>query len=309
MIEAKQVCELCCGAGGMAGGFSPYFEIVHAVDIKSEVVQTYGANHPETDVRKQDIRLMSGARGDFDGITGVIGGPPCQGSSIINTKRNESDSRNTILGEYREDDPRNELMNEFMRLVDEIQPHFFVMENVPGVDKKKKSEVIRAGRSAGYEVVSEYLHAENHGASQTRKRWIVVGMKGKTWTEPAPTPAKTVRDAFAGVGSWGMMKSRPDTLERLAKAVPGEWTGITGNFRSMIRLVWDRPSPAVVNLKKVYMVHPDENRNISLAEAAALQGFPQDYIWHGTESQIAQMIANAMPVEFAGAIAESISGV
>lgn len=90
------VAELCCGAGGMAQGFSPYFDIVHAIDIKSEVVQTYGANHPETNVRKQDIRLLTGCRGDFDGITGVIGGPPCQGSSIINTKRCADDPRNLL---------------------------------------------------------------------------------------------------------------------------------------------------------------------------------------------------------------------
>lgn len=302
------ICELCCGAGGMAQGFAPFFDIVHAVDIKPEVVSTYAANHTKTDVQQKDIRLLSGIHGDYDGITGVIGGPPCQGSSIINTKRNEPDERNTLMREYREDDPRNELMNEFMRLVDEIQPHFFVMENVPGVDKLKKAEVVRLGRTAGYMVTDTFLHAENHGAAQTRKRWIVVGMKGRAWTEPAHTQARTVRDAFAGiVKPWGLMKCRTDTLERLEYAKPGEWTGITGKFRSMIRLEWDRPAPAVVNLKKVYMRHPDENRNISLSEAAALQGFPPGYVWNGTESQIAQMIANAMPAELAEAIAGSIA--
>ena len=70
---------------------------------------------------------------------------------------------------------------------------------------------------------------------------------------------------------------------------------------------WDRPAPTVVNLKKVYMVHPGENRNISLAEAASLQGFPVGYQWKGNESQIAQMIANAMPAQLARAIAGSLA--
>jgi DNA (cytosine-5)-methyltransferase 1 len=81
---------------------------------------------------------------------------------------------------------------------------------------------------------------------------------------------------------------------------------MSGNFKNMTRLEWESPAPAVVNLKKVYMVHPAELRNISLAEAAALQGFPPGYIWHGTESQEAQMIANAMPRELAEAIAGSL---
>jgi len=305
---AGQICELCCGAGGMAEGFSPFFDIVHAVDINPQVVQTYSANHQDTDVRQKDIRLLSGIRGDYDGITGVIGGPPCQGASIINTKRNEPDERNTLMGEYREEDPRNALMGEFMRLVTEIKPRFFVMENVPSVPKDRKESVIRTGKKAGYEISSVYLNAAEYGAAQTRKRWIVIGTQGKPWHLPISRKAGTVREAFTGIKeNWGVMQSRPDTLERLTHAIEGEWTGITGNFRSMIRLSWDRPAPAVVNPKKVYMVHPGENRNISLAEAASLQGFPAEYQWKGNESQIAQMIADAMPAQLAGAIAGSLA--
>lgn len=292
------ICELCCGPGGMAAGFSPFFNIVHAVDIKPEVVSTYAANHPGTQTRRQDIRLLTGCRGDFDGITGVIGGPPCQGSSIINTRRCA-------------DDPRNEIMGEFMRLVSEIRPRFFVMENVPGVSPARKEEVIRLGKEAGYRVASNLLNAADYGAYQTRERWVVVGMRDRVWIPPAHRPAKTVRDAFAGLGElWGQMQSRPETLEKLSHAIVGKWTPMDPEkkFDGMTRLAWDRPSLAIVNLKKVYMRHPDENRNISLAEAAALQGFPASYQWKGTDTEKAQMIANAMPAELAESIAASIAG-
>lgn len=302
------VAELCCGAGGMAAGFSQHFEIVHAVDIKPEVVQTYGANHPDTQVRRQDIRLLTGCRGDFEGITGVIGGPPCQGSSIINTHRADKWTGAYDLNmQPIRDDPRNALMGEFMRLVDEIRPGFFVMENVPGVPKEHKQAVIRAGTDAGYSVTSVYLNAAEYGAAQTRKRWIVVGIRGRQWCVPSRRSPATVRQALSGIGhNWGIMQSSEKTLETLTRAT-GEWTAMSGKFRNMIRLSWDRPAPAVVNLKKVYMVHPDENRNISLAEAAALQGFSPEYQWKGNESQIAQMIANAMPAQLAEAIAGSVA--
>ena len=292
----EPICELFCGAGGMGYGFSPFFDVSYAIDISKPAVKTYGANHPETDVREKDVRTITGCKGDFYGLTGVIGGPPCQGSSIINTKRCQ-------------DDPRNALMNEFMRLVEEIRPEFFVMENVPGVSKEKKQQIISIGKQARYEMVSLYLNAADYGAAQTRKRWIVVGTRKKQWHRPPAGEPKTVREAFRPLtaDNWGQMNSSEKTIQTLSNSTPGEWTAMSGKFKNMIRLTWDRPSPAVVNLKKVYMVHPTDDRNISLAEAAALQGFPPGYIWEGTETQIAQMIANAMPVELAGAIAGSFA--
>ncbi len=120
-------------------------------------------------------------------------------------------------------------------------------------------------------------------------------------------PPRTVREAFAPLReNWGTMRSTPGTLARLANASTEEWAPMNGRYRNMIRLEWDRPAPTVVNPKKVYMVHPQEVRNISLAEAAALQGFPLDYKWRGSDTAVAQMIANAMPAEMAGAIAGAV---
>jgi len=306
--EAQTICELFCGAGGMAVGFSQHFNIVHAIDNAEPAVRTYRANHEDTQVRRQDVRNLTGSLHDFDGITGVIGGPPCQGSSIINTRRKkEMIGAVDLEGVPIPEDPRNAIMGDFMRLVSEIKPRFFVMENVPQVPAERKAAVIRAGKQSGYNITSVFLNAANYGAAQTRKRWIVIGLHGGSWQTPVPRPARTVREKFASIQqNWGLMRSSEKTIDTLTGATCEEWSSMSGKFRNMIRLSWDRPAPAVVNLKKVYMVHPAECRNISLAEAASLQGFPPSYLWKGNESEIAQMIANAMPAEMAESIAGSV---
>lgn len=292
----EQVCELFCGAGGMGLGFSQHFEIAKAVDIMPAAVKTYGANHPDTCTRKQDVRNLSGCRGDFEGITGIIGGPPCQAWSRRNIRK--------VV-----DDPRAQLVDEYMRVVEEVYPQFFVVENVVGIPKATKDKVVAQGKALGYQIASACLNASHYGAAQTRRRWICIGTRGNTLNTIHPSQARTVRQAFAPIlKNWGMMQSRPATLAKLATATSDEWAPMSGKYGNMIKLEWDKPAPTVVNPKKVYMVHPGECRNISLAEAAALQGFPPGYIWKGSDTDKAQMIANAMPAEMAEAIASAING-
>jgi DNA (cytosine-5)-methyltransferase 1 len=290
-----QVCELFCGAGGMGLGFSQHFEIVEAVDISRDAVRTYRANHPETDVRRKGVQYLSGVRGDFDGVTAIIGGPPCQAWSRRNIRQTP-------------DDPRAQLLDEYMRIVEEVRPRWFVVENVVTAPKKAKQGVMERAGALGYRVISACLNAADYGAAQTRRRWIAIGCREGTIRDFQTVQPRTVRQAFAGIRkNWGVMRSSPETIARLASAPADEWAPMNGQYRNMIRLSWDAPAPTVCNPKKVYMVHPDECRNISLAEAAALQGFPPDYIWKGNESAIAQMIANAMPAEMAAAVAGAIA--
>lgn len=290
-----RVCELFCGAGGMGLGFSQHFHVTDAIDILPEAVKTYGANHPETVARRRDVRHLTGCRGDFEGVTGVIGGPPCQAWSRRNIRQDP-------------DDPRALLLDEFMRIVEEVRPRFFVVENVVTVPRSAKKAVSDRAKGLGYQVHSACLNAADYGAAQTRRRWIAIGVREGTIREIRKVRPRTVREAFEGIReNWGVMRSSRETLARLATATADEWSPMNGQYRNMIRLKWDEPAPTVCNPKKVYMVHPSEVRNISLAEAAALQGFPPDYIWKGNDSAIAQMIANAMPAEMAAAIAGVIA--
>ncbi len=292
---SDRVCELFCGAGGMGLGFSKHFEVTDAIDISRPAIKTYGANHPNTTARVKDVRNLTGARNDYEGITGIIGGPPCQSWSRRNIRQDPND-------------PRASLIDEYMRVVSEVKPQWFVLENVVTVPRDLKQRTVQNAEDLGYAVEPRYLNASDYGAAQTRRRWVVIGTKKRTIRDILTVRPRTVRQAFSQISeNWGFMRSAPKTLERLADATPDEWSPMTGKYGNIIKLLWDVPAPTVVNVKKVYMVHPGEIRNISLAEAAALQGFPPHYEWHGTETEIAQMVANAMPVEMASAIAGAIA--
>lgn len=295
VTDRDRICELFCGAGGMGLGFSRHFEISDAIDIAAPAVQTYGANHPETTARRKDVATLTGCRGDFEGITGIIGGPPCQAWSRRNIRQAP-------------DDPRALLVDEYLRIVEEVRPRFFVLENVVGMPKATKERVAERAKGLGYAVSAACLNASDYGAAQTRRRWICIGLREGALGPLVPAAPRTVREAFAPLQeNWGMMRSSPETLARLETASSEEWAPMNGRYRNMIRLEWDAPAPTVVNPKKVYMVHPGEVRNISLAEAAALQGFPADYKWRGSDTEIAQMIANAMPAQMAAAVAGAVA--
>jgi DNA (cytosine-5)-methyltransferase 1 len=129
----------------------------------------------------------------------------------------------------------------------------------------------------------------------------------------------TVRDAFKNL-NWNTpnqldySKSNNQSIERMSYVKPGHnWKDIPEPLRgkwthsSMYRrLEWDKPSVTITNFRKTMLLHPEENRIISVREAARLQGFPDDYIFYGSLASKQQMVADAVPVTMVKIIAESI---
>ena len=142
------------------------FQIAFANDIEESCLLTYGLNHPEVpqeriileDVQDLSNRIREHVEEDIDV---VIGGPPCQGFSTANRQR--------MI-----DDPRNKLYKEYVNVVKEIQPKFFVMENVIGMNKIA-SEVVEDFSNVGYNVHHEVLDAWEFGVPQKRRRIIFIG--------------------------------------------------------------------------------------------------------------------------------------
>lgn len=175
--------SLFSGIGGFDLGFAQAgFKNLVAVEANEDAADTYRTNLVEGDHHEQDEppvlmerditkvatwEILEAAGVGVGELTAISGGPPCQGFSHI--------------GKREEDDPRNELYLEMVRIVHQAKPVCFVMENVPGLatmkDGKAIMEVCENFAAGGYEVTWEKVDAADYGVPQHRKRVIVVGKR------------------------------------------------------------------------------------------------------------------------------------
>lgn len=164
--------DLFCGAGGLSLGFEQAgFDIVSAVEIDPVHAGVHSYNFPTCKTFCRNIEEITGKElmCGHDLIDIIIGGPPCQGFSIIG-KRDMSDHRNSLVMQY-------------MRIVSEVKPRYFVMENVEGITigdaKNILDSAIEYIESFGYSVVKPYkvLNAQDYGVPQSRKRLFLLGYR------------------------------------------------------------------------------------------------------------------------------------
>lgn len=247
-------------------------------------------------------------------------------------------------------DPRGMLPFEFGRIVRELEPRFFIMENVKGMtsapvswdDKSNAAlEVVKNFQEIGYKTVSGVLMAADFGVPQFRERFVIIGSRdGEDVFLPLPTHFRkhqrqplryrTLRDAIWHLRDEpGDASFSPERL-RLMRMVPegGNWHdlpkdelkaamggafesggGKTGFYR---RLRWDEPAPTLVTSpaqKSTVLGHPDRDRPLSLAEYAAIQQFPESWVFEGSVADKYRQIGNAVPVGMARAIGEAVLAV
>ncbi len=180
-------------------------------------------------VTREEIYQQLAGKGYSGNIDVVVGGPPCQGFSHIGKR---------VL-----DDPRNRLVFEYLRIVRETAPKYFVFENVPGIATGKHkallTELVSAFDKIGYSVVQPYrvLNAANYGVPQTRKRLILLGYRSDLQppSYPAPTHEEGERQRNNGLfESRAGFTGSSDAISDLARheAFVGDDPGIdAGNDR------------------------------------------------------------------------------
>lgn len=340
--------DLFAGAGGMTLGFIDRrfcggFESVWALDIDKAAVATHRRNfgpHAECG----DIEEWLASDRPVPAADVVVGGPPCQGFSLLNKGR---------VG-----DPRRELWLPFLDVVRRSGASVFVIENVAELRKSPEYDAIeRHARTIGFEIVSEVLIAADYGTPQTRRRTVILGYRRDRFDganfPPLPTHAapgagknlpvwKTVRDAIADLADpigTEVRKVRPPlnlhfgrtptpkSLARYRAVPPGGnrfdlqrnapeitpdcWIRKTSGGTDLFgRLWWDRPSVTIrtefFKPEKGRYLHPEQDRPITHREAARLMGFPDDFVFEGSKVDIAKQIGNAVPPPLAGAIAQSV---
>lgn len=184
--------DLFCGVGGLGLGVEQAgFDVIAAFDSLAFNIQSHQANFPDTNSVQADLSKASGDElrrlGEFSGVEVdlLFGGPPCQGFSIG--------------GKRDLDDKRNQLVYDFARLVRQIKPKYFLMENVQGLMSEHSMPVlksfVRRIKRAGYRVVEpiQVLNSADFGVPQRRKRVIVLGYR-RDMSAPSYPEKKTSHD-------------------------------------------------------------------------------------------------------------------
>lgn len=342
------VIDLFSGCGGSAIGFKQAgFPIKTAVDIDVNASESFRANFPECKVFDTDISYISGSELlESSGLNKgenviLIACPPCQGFSSARRKS------------QRLSDPRNKLIFEFLRVVEEVKPLAFVMENVPGlatgIGKPLFLQVLQKLHELGYQTIYDVVNAADYGVPQKRKRLVLLGTNDPklrisfpriSYRDPNKVSGlpvwKTVRNAISDLPELKAGElSEKDTMHRSAnvseknlmrlKNTPSNGGSRTDWPNELVlechkrnkghkdvygRMSWDEPSPTITGgcgmISKGRFGHPEQNRAISLREAARLQTFPDNYVFKGNFGQIASQIGNAVPPLLARKAAEVI---
>ena len=317
--------SLFTGAGGLDLGFEKAgFEVVWANEFDKAIWETFEHNFPHTKLDRRSItEVQSHEVPDADGF---IGGPPCQSWSEAGAGRGINDKR-------------GQLFHDYIRLLKDKQPKFFLAENVSGIFHPKHSEafanIIKEFENAGYVISQKLLNANDYDVPQDRLRVIIIGYHknlGKKFEFPAPQKYKPVlKDAIYDLRLAKPAKDKNKTNGESLKIPNHEY--MNGGFstiymsRNRVR-AWDEPSftiqaggrhapihPQAPKMKfieqnkRIFVPgHEEKYRRLSVRECARIQTFPDDFIFkYQNVADGYKMIGNAVPVNFAKHIAIKIA--
>lgn len=274
------VVSLFAGCGGSSLGYRwAGFRELLAVDFDPDAVATFSLNFPEVTVWRRDIREITGrmiARetGLRKGRLDVLdGSPPCQGFSM------------SVKGTRDVVDPRNDLSFEFLRLVDELRPRAFIMENVRGMVLGKMrgvfKEVMREARGIGYQVECRMLDAMHYGVAQSRRRLIWIGGRDgpPAWPEPRGRPI-TVQEVWADLPKQDMPLWQRDSFMRWAW-YRTEYGGCLAEYHprgSAYNKLKVHPGRPCFTITRVHnIMHYAEPRYLSPMELKRVCSYPDDF--------------------------------
>lgn len=320
--------DLFSGSGGFSLGFDwADFENVFSVEYDHEICETYRHNFPnhnliECDITKlEDEKILSLVKDQE--IDVVIGGPPCQGFSMAGN-----------IGRKFADDPRNQLFKEFVRVVKLVKPKCFVMENVARLytrlNGRTREEIKQCFENLGYVVEARIVCASDYGVPQNRYRVLFIGKLTDSFMYKIHFPEKvegeppTIKDAIghypklesgesSDIPNHEAMVHSAQMLKKMSYVkdgggrddIPENIRPQKGDIRKYIRYDSSKPSICITgDMRKVF--HYEQNRALTVRELAAIQTYPDSYIFLGNKIKQQQMVGNSVPPVLAKAIAEAV---
>lgn len=323
-----KIISLFSGAGGLDLGFEKAgFDIVMANEFDKSIWATYEKNHTAPLI-KGDIRCIK--ESDFpDEVDGIIGGPPCQSWS-------EAGALKGI------DDARGKLFYDYIRILKDKQPKFFLAENVSGMLANRHSDAVKnivaCFEDCGYDVTINLINAADYGVPQDRKRVFYIGFRkdlGIDFKFPEPTTPKkedkmTLRSAIGDLAGSAVPALPKNKTNGKLKILNHEY--FTGSYstifmsRNRVR-PWNGQGFTVQASGRQCQLHPqapemmfvEKNkrifvpgkeelyRRLTVRECARLQTFPDDFEFIYTDVNDGyKMIGNAVPVDLAYILAKKI---
>lgn len=328
-----RVFDFFSGCGGTSKGFEQAgLEPVFALDFDADAVRTFKTNFPNAIVVQRDIRNL-----DTESLTDLIsaqrnspilfcGCAPCQPFTKQNTCRMKKDVRASLL-------------NSFGRFVERYRPEYVFIENVPGMQKVKASSPFESfckilGR-LGYSIAVQVVAAQDYGVPQRRRRLVLLASRignielpERTHGPDAGRDYSTVREwishfppiaageQHAEIPNHRAARLSPINMERILATPPEgdrrSWPehlrlnchkNYNGHVDVYGRMKWDAPATGLttrcISLSNGRFGHPEQHRAISVREAAAIQTFPDNFIFTGSLNSQAKQVGNAVPVRLA----------
>ena len=329
--------DFFCGAGGMSYGFHKIGELTGrlrwagAIDIDKHAIDTYERNYghrpTQMNLAEADIdEIKESLNLDPNNELILIGCAPCQGFSAHRKK------------DHRGPDKRNTLVGLFAEIAVQLNPKIIIMENVPDLLAKKHWHHYKAFKetveAAGYHIAVKILNMAEYGTPQSRFRTVLIAAKDFFPTLPAPVlkpdQFRTVREAIGDLPPLKAGEKDPndpmhmtsrhkkETVEIL-KQVPKDGGNrprgvgpqcldkVTGFYDVYGRLAWDKTAVTITARCRTpscgRFVHPEQDRGLSVREAALLQGFPNNFYFEGPFDDKFKQIGNAVSPIFSTRLA------
>jgi DNA (cytosine-5)-methyltransferase 1 len=328
--------DLFCGVGGLTCGLEDAgIKVLAGFDIDPVCAYPYEANSSARFINKSVADLTGDDINPLfsPGVIRLLAGcAPCQPFSAL---ANGAGARDEI---------KWGLLEQFARLVREVRPELVTMENVPRVTNHAPYQAFIATlESLGYSVDPRRVRCADYGIPQERRRFVLVASRlGDIRLQPPGENKVTVRDAIADLPVLAagecdyhdpLHKARrltPVNLQRIRASRPGgtwhDWpeelrspchrTERGASYQSVYaRMEWDKPAPTITtqcfNFGTGRFGHPEQDRAITLREAAILQSFPRDYKFVPPESEVhfasvGRMIGNAVPPRLGSVVGRTL---
>jgi DNA (cytosine-5)-methyltransferase 1 len=324
-----KIVSLFAGCGGLDIGFNNAgFETIWANEFDKTIWETFEKNFPETKLDKRSI--LDVPVSDIPECDGIIGGPPCQSWSEAGAGKGASDSRGKLFWEY-------------IRILEDKQPKFFLAENVSGILSKRHElsfkQILKDFEGAGYNIYYELLNANDFGVAEDRHRVIIIGLRKDLkvkFNYPKPLAIKPVlKDIIYDLRTTALPAleknyANPETNLSLSnhEYMIGGFSSIYMS-RNRVR-TWEQPSYTIQAGGRQAPIHPNapkmnyvsvnkfefekdsltKYRRLSVRECLRIQDFPDTYkLYYNNVGNGYKMVGNAVPVGLAYHVALAIKKV